>query len=185
MRCMSTNVQLAPPHQPRAAITVLLAEGHERMRSSLRKVLDADEGIELVAEATNLTSARRTIQEHRPQILLLDLRMGSPSPFDMIEDLRRQAPGTAVVVISMETGRAFAEHALSSGAIAYVVKDSAEADLPTAVRCAAAGERYVSPQVPGRALTLGRTAEPELSTARSHSMGPTGGGGAHPRSTLR
>lgn len=164
---MSTGLHLAPPHSDYAAITVLLADGHTLMRHSLRDVLEANDWIELVGEATDIGSAYRQACVYHPDVLILDLRLTFPSQCEAIKDLRRDAPGTAIVVLTMETERAFAQRALGCGAIGYVLKDHAEMDLPLAIRCAAIGEQFVSPHVGEYPPLVSAAAERQLS-GRSH-----------------
>jgi two-component system, NarL family, response regulator NreC len=122
------------------------------MRRSLRLLLDNERDIEVVAEAGELSTAIGHVRGYRPQVLVLDLRMPDGSSVQAIRRLRAQAPGTEVVAITMHEGPAFAKHALDAGAIGFVLKDTADAELAEAVRSAARGEVYTSPRVtPGLA----------------------------------
>jgi two-component system response regulator NreC len=130
-----------------ACVRVVLAEDHATMRRSLRLLLDSEPDLEVVAEAGDQATAIGHVHGHRPQVLVLDLRMPSGSSIETIRRLRAHAPGTEVVVITMQESPAFAKHALDAGAIGYVLKDTADAELPEAVRHAARGELYTSPRV--------------------------------------
>jgi two-component system response regulator NreC len=134
------------------AIRVVLADDHEQMRRGLRRVLDGEAGVSVIAEADDLTNVMRHVRGQRPNVLVFDLRMrmahGSGS--EAIRALRAEAPGTEIVVVSMEESPAFARQALQAGAIGFVLKDTADAELPEAVRRAARSERYVSPRVDAR-----------------------------------
>jgi len=140
----------APVVPAERAIRVVLAEDHAQMRRSLRRVLDAEDGVKVIAEAGDLPTAMRHVRGHRPTVLVLDLRMPNGSSIDAIRSLREQEPGTEIVVVTMEGNPAFAQLALDADAIGYVLKDTADAELPEAVRRAARRERYVSPRVGGR-----------------------------------
>jgi len=118
-------------------------------------VLDGEDGVKVIAEAGDLPTVIRHVRSHRPQVLVLDLRMPTGSSIDAIRSLREQAPGTEIVVVTMEESPAFAEQALDADAIGFVLKDTADAELPEAVRRAARREPYVSPRVGGR-FTPGR-----------------------------
>jgi two-component system, NarL family, response regulator NreC len=117
------------------------------MRRSLRLLLEGEEGIEVIAEAEDLASAVRHVDGHRPHVLVLDLRLQGRSSMEMIGELRRRAPGTGILILTMEENPVFAQQALASGALGFVLKDRADSELPEAVRAAARGEEYVSPRV--------------------------------------
>src|SRR4051812_34543620 len=120
--------------------TLVIADDHAVVRTGLRLILDAEEGLRVVAEAGNADDALRLTRAHRPAVLVLDLNMpGARTAFDTITELKESTPGTAVVVLTMQEDPAFAREALTSGAAGYVLKDAADAELVQAVRTAAAG----------------------------------------------
>jgi two-component system, NarL family, response regulator NreC len=128
----------------------VLADDHAVVRSGLRLLLDAEEGMRVVAEAGNTDDALRLTKAHRPQVLVLDLNMpGGPgtSSLDVLPELNESQPGTAVVVLTMQSDPQFARTALGAGARAYVLKEAADAELVEAVRRAAAGEVYLNPRL--------------------------------------
>jgi two-component system response regulator NreC len=128
-------------------IRVVLADDHPAMRRSLRRLLDREEGIDVVAEADDLTMVMRHVPNHRPHVLVLDLRMPGGSSIDTIKRLREEVPSTEIVVLTMEDSPAFAQQALDVGAIGFVLKDSADVELSRAVQAAGHGEQYISPRV--------------------------------------
>jgi len=143
------HLQLAHPPLPAgtAVIRVVLADDHELMRLRLRRLLDEDDGIEVIAETDELGAAVRYVQAGRPDVLVLDMSMPSGSSIDAIRRLRVNVPETEIVVLKMEASVAYARHALDAGALAFVLKDTADTELAEAVRCAAGGKIYVSPRV--------------------------------------
>jgi two-component system response regulator NreC len=126
---------------------VVLADHHALMRRSLRRLLDSEASIEVVAEADDLTTVMRHVHERRPHVLVLDLRMPDGSSIDTIRRLGQEVPSTEIIVLTMEDSPAFAQQALDAGAIGFVLKDFADVELNRAVRAAANGEQYVSPRV--------------------------------------
>ena len=142
------------PDQGCATVNVVLAEDHPSMRRSLRQLLDSEPGIHVVAEAPDLNMAITHVHGHRPDVLVLDLRMPNGSSIDLIRRIRVQAADTNVVVITMHDGRAYASQAHQAGALGYVLKDTADDELPEAVRRAARGEVYTSPRITPRAAPL-------------------------------
>jgi two-component system, NarL family, response regulator NreC len=92
-----------------------LADDHALMRRSLRLLLEGQEGVEVIAEADDLSSAVRHVHGHRPHVLVLDLRMPGGSSIEAIGRLRERAPDTQVVVLTMEEKPVFAQQALACG----------------------------------------------------------------------
>jgi two-component system response regulator NreC len=130
----------------RGRIRVVIADDHSLLRRGLRQLLE-DEGIEVVAEAGDVDTARRYVRGHRPDVLVLDLNMpGSPS-LEAIPWIRRESPETQIVVLTMQNEPAYARQALSAGALGYVLKESADAELVEAVHAAVMGESYLNPRL--------------------------------------
>ncbi len=138
-------------------IRVVLADDHVPMRRSLRLLLDAEEGLEVVAEADDHASAASHVHSHRPQVLVLDMGLRNGSGIEAIRTLSEQVPQTKIVVLTMEENPVFAQRALTAGASGDVAKDLADAELPDAIRAAARGEEWVSPRVAARLDALHRT----------------------------
>jgi two-component system, NarL family, response regulator NreC len=140
---------IAAEGAPEAAglITVVIAEDHPRMRDTLRALLEAAPGLSVRAEAGNLALARQHVAGHRPDVLVLDLSMPDGSSIDMVVDLRQRLSETHIVAVSMEDAPGFAARALAAGANGYVLKDTADVDLPEAVHAAARGDQYVSASI--------------------------------------
>jgi two-component system, NarL family, response regulator NreC len=133
-------------------ITIVLADDHAVVRSGLRLLLDGAGGMRVVAEAGDAQSALRTVLGHKPDVLVLDLNMpGDLTSLDAIPRVFEASDGTRVVVLTMQDDPEFARRALQVGAVGYVLKEAADAELVEAVRRAAAGETYVTPRL-GAAL---------------------------------
>ena len=137
-------------------ITVVLVDDHTGVRSTLRRLLDSAQQVNVVAESPDLTAAAQEVSAHLPRVLLLDLGVMSWSSIGTISGLRRQSPGTEVVVLTMHESPVFALQAFEAGAIGFVLKDRADSELLDAVSCAARGEEYVSPRVAAGLDTLRR-----------------------------
>ena len=131
-------------------IRVVIADDHAVVRRGLRQLLDAEEGFEVVAEASDLEGARRYVRGHGPDVLVLDLNMPGGSSLDGIPEIRGECPGTQIVVLTMQDEPAYARHALSAGALGYVLKESAESELVEAIRRAAVGDTYLNPRLGAR-----------------------------------
>jgi two-component system, NarL family, response regulator NreC len=110
-------------------------------------VLERDASVLVLAEAGDLATAVRHVGRFRPDVLLFDPWLLDASRIEAVRCLRAQAPGTEIVVLTMHESEAFAKQALEAGALGFVLKDTADLELPEAVRLAARGEGYTSPRV--------------------------------------
>jgi two-component system response regulator NreC len=149
-------------------ITVVLADDHAVVRSGLRMLLDAEPGIQVVGEAGDFPAAIEIVEREAPAVLVLDLGMPGGTGLETIARLGESAPGTAIVVLTMQDDPAFARGALRGGARGYVLKESADEELLEAIRAAAQGETYLNPRLGARVATetARPQAEPHELTAR-------------------
>jgi two-component system response regulator NreC len=131
-------------------IRIVLADDHVVVRSGLRMLLDSEHDFEVVAEASDVESARRYVRGHHPKVLVLDLNMPGGSSLEAIPGIREDSPGTQIVVLTMQQEPAFAREALRAGALGYVLKEAADDELVEAVRRAAVGESYLNPRLGAR-----------------------------------
>jgi two-component system, NarL family, response regulator NreC len=134
---------------PASPIRVVIADDHSLLRRGVRQLLE-DEGLEVVAEAGDADTARRYVRGHHPDVLVLDLHMSGSSSLESIPAIRKESPMTQIVVLTMQDEPAYARQALSAGALGYVLKEAADAELVEAVRAAASGESYLNPRLGAR-----------------------------------
>jgi two-component system, NarL family, response regulator NreC len=127
------------------SITVILADDHEIVRDGLRRIIEAEGDMEVIAEAGDADSARRRVSGMKPSILVLDLNMPGEPSLAMIPKILEGSPDTVVVVLTMQDDPAFAKEAFRLGAKAFVVKHAAGAELVDAIRAASRGETYINP----------------------------------------
>jgi two-component system response regulator NreC len=168
---MASHLHLAPrpseiPPASAAPIRVVLADDHAIMRGGLRRMLEDELDVQVVAEASDLRSVSDGVQVQRPHVLVLDLSLPGGSCIDTIGQLRERVPDTQIVVLTMQQSPVLAQRALTAGACGYVSKDRADSELPQALRAAAHGEQYVSPQVATRLEELHRSLTQNALTPR-------------------
>ncbi len=132
------------------SIRVIIADDHSIVRRGLRELLEAEGDFEVVAEAGDIDSAKRYLRGHKPDVLILDLNMPDGSSLEAIPTMRADCPQTRIVVLTMQNEPAYARRALSAGALGYVLKDAADAELVEAVRRAAVGDTYLNPRLGAR-----------------------------------
>lgn len=140
-------------------ISIVIADDHAVVRSGLRMLLDAEPDFEVVADAGTVAEARDCVTAHSPAVLVLDLHMPGDTSLSAMPELRRSAPTTRIVVLTMQEDPAFAREAMASGASAYVLKEAADAELVAATRAIARGGRYVHPQLGARLVAAEAEAE--------------------------
>ena len=132
------------------AIRIVLADDHQVVRSGLRLLLDGEQGLEVVAEASDVESARRYVRGHHPAVLVLDLNMPGGSSLEAIPLIREESPETQIVVLTMQDDPRYVREAFAVGAAGYVLKEAADDELVEAVRNAAVGESYLNPRLGAR-----------------------------------
>lgn len=127
------------------AITIILADDHQIVRDGLRRIIEAEGDMEVVAEVGDAAEARRRVSGLRPSVLVLDLNMPGDPSLPAIPKILDASPDTAIAVLTMQDDPAFAKEAFRLGAKAFVVKHAAGAELVDAIRAAVRGETYINP----------------------------------------
>jgi two-component system, NarL family, response regulator NreC len=156
LHLMSAHAELQESSAP-WPIRVLLAEPHAWVGRGLRLLLDAEQDIEMIAEAEDLDAALRHIHTERPHVLVLAMGMLAGSARETIGKVRGRLPDTQVVLLSMDESALATQRALSCGALGFVLKDRADDELAPAVRAAAREQEYVSPGIAGSLDSLCRS----------------------------
>jgi two-component system response regulator NreC len=144
--------ELSPEARP-DQIKIVVADDHAIVRSGLRMLLEAEKGLQVVAEARDVPSALRYVRAHRPTVLILDLNMPGEPSLPAIGTVSEVSPDTKVVVLAMQDDPALAREALRAGALGYVLKEAADSELVEAVRLAAQGRTYLQPELGARLAT--------------------------------
>ena len=127
-------------------IRVLLADDHSLVRDGLGRLLASVPDIEVVAAAADGREAIRLAQEHRPDVILMDLRMPGMDGSEATRRLLEEDPATQVVILTSFSERDEILSALDAGAIGYLLKDAEPDELIRGVRAAANGESPLAPK---------------------------------------
>ncbi|MFE1728998.1 response regulator [Streptomyces bacillaris] len=151
----------------RPVIRVLLADDQEIVRTGMAMILSAEDDIQVVAQAQDGLQARELAESHRPDVVLMDIRMPRLDGLDALRHLTRPhaAYRPQVVMVTTFDDEDYLTRAVAAGAAGFILKDSGPRLLAEAVRAAAAGDSLVSPSITVRLLRRLRTAGPALGTA--------------------
>ena len=126
-------------------IAVLIADDHPIFRKGLYDVIAAEAGLRLVAQAEDGDAAWEAIQRYRPQVAVLDVDMPGKDGLAVARAVKDAQLATAVVLLTMHRNERLFNAALDVGVEGYVLKDSAMAEIVSAIRTTAAGRRYITP----------------------------------------
>ncbi|HEX3878508.1 MAG TPA: response regulator transcription factor [Bryobacteraceae bacterium] len=128
-------------------IRILLADDHAVMRTGLRLVLERQSDFEVVGEASDGREALAMAQKLSPDVVVTDIGMPNLNGIEATRQLTTTMPQIAVAILSMHSDEAYVLRALKAGAKAYLLKESAESDLISAIRAVSSGKAYFSPAV--------------------------------------
>ena len=121
------------------SLKIVIADDHEVVRSGLKSLL-ADSDIEVVGEATSAPEAVRAALALRPDVVILDVRMGETDGLSALAQIRQERPEMAVLILSTYDNPTYIARALALGASGYLLKGVGREELLDALRKAAAGE---------------------------------------------
>jgi len=128
-------------------VRVLLADDHALVRAGIRALLEGLEEVVVVAEAGNGGEVLELARKHRPDIVLLDISMPGIGGLEASAQLKQELPEVRVVMLSMHANEEYVLQALRAGAVGYMLKDSATAELELALQAVMQGETYLSPPI--------------------------------------
>lgn len=128
-------------------IRVMVADDHPVVRRGLIQIINAENDLNVVAEAVNSQSVLDALNRERLDVVLLDITMPGRSGLETLDEIRKNFPNVHVLVLSFHPEEQYAVRAIRAGASGYLNKDSAPDQLVTALRRVAAGKKYLTPEV--------------------------------------
>lgn len=141
-RYMARTTQSGP-----GPVRVLLVDDHRLVRQGVRRLLEGDGDIHVVAEAADGEELLELAEGISADVAVVDIAMPRLNGLDALPQLRRRAPGLRVVMLSMYSTAEYVRHALREGALGYVLKSASPTVLLNAVRAVARGELFLCPAV--------------------------------------
>lgn len=147
-------------------IRVVVADDHAVVREGIRQVLERIEGLQVVAEAAGGSEALALVEEHAPDLIVLDISMPGLTGLEVTRRLREREDGMGILILSMHDNPEYVLEAIRAGADGYVLKDAGPGELRDAVQAVQEGREYLSERVTHQ-LSLALRAELEHEQRRT------------------
>jgi DNA-binding NarL/FixJ family response regulator len=126
-------------------IRIVLADDHAVLRAGLTALLNAEADMVVIGEAGNGTDCIQIVATEKPDVILLDLNMPQMSGLDALPELRRIAPQSRILVLTMHDDEGYLRQVLTAGGAGYVLKQAADSELLTAIRTVYNGGTFLHP----------------------------------------
>jgi DNA-binding NarL/FixJ family response regulator len=144
-------------------LRVMLVDDHDLFRTGLRNLLE-EQGVQIVAEASDGSAALSLVRELTPDVVVMDLNMPGMNGIEATREIAREAPLTRVVVLTISDEDDDVIDAILAGACGYLLKDSSIQDLMQGIRAASVGEALISPHIAAKVLQSLRAASVDSET---------------------
>jgi DNA-binding NarL/FixJ family response regulator len=135
-----------------AATRIVLADDHPVVLNGLRNLIQAEDDLDLVGEASTGLSALKVIREQRPDVAVVDISMPELNGIMLSRRIAEEMPSIRLLVLTLHEDRAYLTQALEAGVLGYVLKRSAAENLVQAIRAVVIGALYVDPAIADRML---------------------------------
>lgn len=134
------------------ALKIVIAEDHTILREGLRALLASHPEYEVVGEAEDGREAIRSVEKHKPDLILMDLSMPRMDGLGAIQEIRRRYPETKILILTVHKEEEYIVETLSAGAHGYLLKDATHGELVMAIRNVLCGKPYISPGVSDKVI---------------------------------
>ena len=155
-------------------IKIVMADDHPIVRQGLRKIIETDNNLLIVAEAGDGQAALDLIEEHQPQVAVLDIDMPGMDGFAIVREMQKRRIETEVVFLTMLDEEETFQAAMDLNVRGYVLKDSAADEIVSAIKAVAKNRPFLSPAMSAMLLNRRRRAdELEIEQPGLHLLTPT------------
>jgi len=144
-------------------IRVMITDDHAIVRQGLKQILSETDDISVTGEAETGFQAIKIVRQQEFDVMLLDISLPDRNGIEVLKQIRKDRPGLAILMLSMHNENEFAIRAIKAGAAGYLNKQSAPAQLVTAIRQVAAGHKFITPALAeelANAITAGAPDQP-------------------------
>ena len=141
-------------------IRIVLADDHAVVRQGIRRFLEEDEAIEVVAEASDGVEAVRLVEQHRPDVAVLDIRMPEVTGVEAARRIKGRFPEVRILILTAYDDDPYVFALLEAGADGYVLKTTTGDELVDAVRTVHRGESALSPEIASKVVRRATTGRP-------------------------
>src|SRR5512139_1921928 len=131
---------------------IVIAEDHTILREGLRALLSSDPELEIAGEAEDGQEAIRCVEKLKPTLVLMDLSMPRMNGMDAIREIKKRAPDTKVLVLTVHKTDEYIVATLQAGADGYVLKDSTNVELRMAIKTVLGGKFFISPGISAKVI---------------------------------
>ncbi len=131
---------------------IVLAEDHTILREGIRALLSSSPNLEIVGEAGDGREAIQRVEEHKPDLILMDLSMPRLNGMEAVREIKRRAYETKILVLTVHKTEEYILATLQAGADGYLLKDSTSEELMMAVKSVLNGKTYISPGISDKVL---------------------------------
>jgi DNA-binding NarL/FixJ family response regulator len=126
---------------------LVIADDHELIREGVKKIIRSAAGLRVVGEAADLAQTVALVEQHQPDLVVLDISLPGHEGLEGLAELRRRFPQQRIVMLSMYSEERFALAALKAGAAGYITKTMAAEELVKAIRKVMEGGPYIGPRL--------------------------------------
>jgi DNA-binding NarL/FixJ family response regulator len=132
--------------------TVFIVDDHPLLRQGLSLLINRENDLTVCGEAEEAQAAMRAIEQHQPDILIVDISLSGPDGLELLKSIRNSYPALPVLILSMHDEATYAERALRARANGYIMKQEATEKVLVAVRRILNGDVYLSDRIANKML---------------------------------
>ncbi len=126
---------------------IIIIDDHQLFREGVKRILEFEPSFDVLAEGDDGAHALHLVEEHQPDVVLMDINMPETNGVEATKELLEKYPETKVIILSIHDDESYVSHALKTGALGYLLKEMDSDALIEAVKVVAKGGSYIHPKV--------------------------------------